>query len=305
MPKRLTPAPDRVVASLQAAIAVLAIAISIGLLASYSTDLRAQAGDFNPFEQYAASSQSADPNAFPSWADLPTYDYSSSSSYNPFGYSYSADSSSVFVDPSVQEASTSSATPVLPAPMPASSLPLVTHFTDVDERTLEGMAAAALGQQGVVRGFEDGTLRPGDPLTRAQAVKLLIKMKIPQDPTSAGDQHFSDVPSDGQWYVPYVNIAATIGFIKGNPDGTFRPNALVTRAEFATMLVRFLGLQTKAGATVTATDVLGQEWYADSAKIALSHGLFPGDPKHFYPERITTRSNAIIALYEFILEQGK
>jgi hypothetical protein len=85
-------------------------------------------------------------------------------------------------------------------------------------------AAAA----GVVSGFGDGTFRPGDPVSRAQAVMML--WKAAGQPAASGTPPFSDVPANA-WYAAGVTWAAGNELLAGFVDGTFRPTEPVSRAQ--------------------------------------------------------------------------
>lgn len=87
---------------------------------------------------------------------------------------------------------------------------------------------------GVLTGYPDGTLRPNQPITRAEMVVILQRMFAVNgtDPAS-----FSDVPTNA-WYAQHLSAALSAGYIKGYVDGTFKPNKQMTRAEAAVVLSR-------------------------------------------------------------------
>ncbi len=288
-------------------LAACALAAAIGASWMGAGSLHAQVNnDFNPFAAYMSSDAASSDPFGSTWMIDPS---ASSAGYvDPFGNPYEGTSSSVF-DPwaaasAASDSPSSSAASAASAPFSAPSVTPVTQFADVDDTTLEGAAATALGLKGIVRGFPDGTLRPGDTLTRAQAAKMLVKITIPIDPTAPGPQVFKDVPSDGQWHVPYVNMAAALGFIKGYPDGTFQPEKTVTRAEFATMLARLLQVTNDPQVPLAALDVPKGEWFSDSVIASLSRGFYPGEAKFFHPARPLTRGSAIIAIYRAMVWKG-
>ena len=97
---------------------------------------------------------------------------------------------------------------------------------------------------------------------------------------------FPDVPAD-YWARPYIDTLVGAGAIAGFPDGTFRPGAFVSRAQFVTVLLKALGMQSADPATPTFTDVSPGSWeypYVEGAYDAglvrgVGHGLFaPADP---------------------------
>ncbi len=115
-----------------------------------------------------------------------------------------------------------------------------TSLKDVEGTDYEA-AVAALVELGIVNGYEDGTYRPAQNVSRAEMAKLLVVAAglEPAAKLAEGATKFSDV--NGGWASGYVNVASEYGFIMGYPDGTFRPDDIVTYAEAATMALRVLG----------------------------------------------------------------
>ncbi len=96
---------------------------------------------------------------------------------------------------------------------------------------------------GIINGYEDGTFKPDQDITRAEFSKIacyVIGVQTAAD-LSKGATKFQDVAA-GHWASGYINIASEKGLLKGYPDGTFKPEAKVTYAEAITILVRALGL---------------------------------------------------------------
>ncbi|OPX84352.1 MAG: Surface layer protein precursor [Pelotomaculum sp. PtaB.Bin104] len=99
---------------------------------------------------------------------------------------------------------------------------------------------SALNALKIVDGYPDGTIKPDQPITRAEFAKVVVmELGLNADIAPATTQ-FSDVDST-HWAGGMINVAVGQGIIKGYPDGTFRPDANVTYAEAITMLVRMLG----------------------------------------------------------------
>jgi len=90
-------------------------------------------------------------------------------------------------------------------------------------------------EKGIVEGYADGTFRPDAPVTRAEAVKILMNTTDLPKVDTYKEQFFTDVPLF-EWYAPYVHQAATYGLVSGYGDGTFRPSQPMTRAEMAKMI---------------------------------------------------------------------
>jgi hypothetical protein len=112
--------------------------------------------------------------------------------------------------------------------------PVFPTFSDVAPGSpfYEYVETAAL--RGLLSGYPDGTFRPNNPLTRAQAAKLLTSARE-WPPVNPAEPSFVDV-GPGEWSYGYVEAAFARGVIGGYADRTFRPNAHVTRSQLAKML---------------------------------------------------------------------
>ena len=102
-------------------------------------------------------------------------------------------------------------------------------------------AVEALVELGIVNGYEDGTYRPEQNVSRAEMAKLLVVAAglEPAAKLAEGATKFADV--NGGWASGYVNVASEYGYVMGDPDGNFRPDDTVSYAEAATMALRVLG----------------------------------------------------------------
>ena len=98
-----------------------------------------------------------------------------------------------------------------------------------------------LQELGIVDGYQDGTYKPNNTVTRAELAKLIIVSLGRESAADSlkGSTDYSDVVANS-WASGYINCCNTLGIIKGYPDGTFKPNNTVTYAEAATMLLRAL-----------------------------------------------------------------
>lgn len=108
----------------------------------------------------------------------------------------------------------------------------------------EAEAAQVLAALGVMTGDPDGNLRLDDTITRAELITMAVVGSVYAD--SAGDtasvKPYPDVPRE-EWYAPYVELARDRGLVGGYTDGTFRPQANITLAETATIVLNLLGYQ--------------------------------------------------------------
>ncbi|MCL6635740.1 MAG: S-layer homology domain-containing protein, partial [Peptococcaceae bacterium] len=139
-----------------------------------------------------------------------------------------------------------------------------------------------LADRGVMRGFPDGTFRPAENLTRAQAARIMVLVKGLQ-PVEDGPPTYSDVPAD-HWACGEIEAATRAGLFRGYPDGTFRPDSIITRAEAITLLLNLSGgtLSDKPG---NIADVGPGHWAYRQVATAVEAGLvdLPAD-NLFKPE---------------------
>ena len=106
----------------------------------------------------------------------------------------------------------------------------------------EQTALTELSNRGVVNGYPDGTFRPAAEVNRAEFAKMLGVYAGLEELTSAVSP-FSDVKNSA-WYYGWVCLAKDKSWVKGYPEGDFRPLNPVTQQEIATVLVRLAGINT-------------------------------------------------------------
>lgn len=126
-------------------------------------------------------------------------------------------------------------------------------------------------------GYEDGTVRPNGSISRAEVATVLFRL-LKDDVRMQNltkDNAYSDV-SDTAWYAAAVSTLSKMGVISGYPDGTFRPNAPITRAEFAAMIARFD--ETAKSADTPFTDISGH-WAENAIGKAYGNGWVEGSSK--------------------------
>lgn len=124
-----------------------------------------------------------------------------------------------------------------------------------------------------VIGYTDGTIRPSNNISRAEVATIFFRLltdeaRMQYDKTTSS---FSDI-KDGAWCCRAVSTLTNMGIIKGYTDGTFRPNADITRAELATIIARFAKLDVN---TKTFSDITGH-WAQKSIELAAGNGWING-----------------------------
>ena len=142
-------------------------------------------------------------------------------------------------------------------------------------------------------GYADGTVRPNGKITRAEVATIFFRLL--DDDTRAkywsSKNDFSDVSAD-KWYNNAVSTLCNMGVIGGYADGTFRPDAPISRAEFAKIAVSFT--QNNGSAVYNYfTDVKPTDWFAPYVTAAKDAGLIEGySDGSFKPESKITRAEA-------------
>ena len=128
-------------------------------------------------------------------------------------------------------------------------------------------------------GYEDGTFRPDNNMSRAEAAAIFARLiSEKKNEKISGKSNFNDV-SKNEWYSDYIGYLSKYGIIKGYSDNTFRPNDCVTRAEFVAMTVRFNSLFNevkKDGYTVKYNDVSKDYWAYNDIAYAKNVGWLNG-----------------------------
>ncbi|WP_018923037.1 S-layer homology domain-containing protein [Salsuginibacillus kocurii] len=106
-------------------------------------------------------------------------------------------------------------------------------FYDVDAEAFYHDDVAAAVELGIIEGYEDGSFRPDDNLTRGEMAVLMTRA-FDLEVDNGADHTFTDL--DGHPYEDYIAAIEDAGLADGYPDGTFRPDDTVTRADFATFI---------------------------------------------------------------------
>jgi len=117
------------------------------------------------------------------------------------------------------------------------------------------------------------------------------------NPQDAATPCFSDVP-ESYWGYGYIEKAAALKLITGNPDGTFLPNKEMTRAEFVTVLYRLSG-DAPVAADAGFADVAADAWYRDAVNWAAAKGYATGDGVRFNPNGKITRQEVVTILCRY------
>ena len=173
-------------------------------------------------------------------------------------------------------------------------------FTDVPANHWAKAAIQYVYDNGLMTGVSDTAFAPEATTTRAMIVSMLARM---ENVTSAADAGFADVAA-GDWYATAVNWAASEGIVGGFGDGTFQPNAAITREQMASILYRYAeykGLDVSARTDLSHYSDQPSVWAEDVMQWAVAEGLFAGvTDDQLQPQRQATRAQVAAILERFL-----
>jgi hypothetical protein len=150
-------------------------------------------------------------------------------------------------------------------------------------------------------GNDEGLVLPAANITRAEVATIFFRMLTDESRDEYWSQTngFSDVEPE-EWFNNAISTMANAGILKGYEDGTFRPRASITRAEFATIAIRFF--QDFTSTETYFSDVSGH-WGEAYINMAAEKGLIKGYPDStFHPDAAITRAEAM-AIMNRLLER--
>lgn len=128
-------------------------------------------------------------------------------------------------------------------------------YPDVAFNKWYNNAISTLTNMGIICGYPDGTFRPDAPITRAELTKIAAGFFSDPRVAATYDGRFSDVHG-AEWYISYLMTALEEGLIEGYPDGSFRPNRPITRAETCTIVNRTLGRKPEKDHLLPESDMI-------------------------------------------------
>ncbi|MEA1960108.1 MAG: S-layer homology domain-containing protein [Bacillota bacterium] len=149
----------------------------------------------------------------------------------------------------------------------ASAITLLDQITGDEVQTDAAYKNAAykLKQLGIIEGYPDGSFGVDKTISRAEFAKIVVHMAGMQsvaDDVTKTPSCFQDIKT-ADWFNGFVNITAAQGYMKGEPNGNFRPSDNINEAEVVTVLLRILGYN----------DNLSREWPSDYISKAANLGI--------------------------------
>lgn len=181
----------------------------------------------------------------------------------------------------------------LAATMIFTSVPVMAAPNDLDGHWAEKVMTE-WQEKGLIKGYEDGTVKPDNAVSRAEFVTMMNKA---MGLTAKGEISFSDV-KEGDWYYDAVAAAVAAGYCKGYDDGTFKPSATINRAEAAVMVANAAGLEADATAVTGFADAAGiPAWALGSVGAVVKAGYMSGYPDGTFGAAVSiNRAEAVSSL---------
>lgn len=182
------------------------------------------------------------------------------------------------------------------------SNPTIT-FSDIAEHWAEVYIKQAVSD-GIVTGYPGGTFRPNRTVTRAEfAVMLINALKLQGEGAALT---FIDTANIGSWARKAVAQAVQAGIISGYEDGSFRPDAEITRVEMVMMLANASGLSREVNVvTGFADDKEIPAWAKGAVAVVKKRGLVEGKGSNeFDPHGKATRAEAVTVLIRMLAQKS-
>ncbi|NOU67876.1 DUF1533 domain-containing protein [Paenibacillus sp. LMG 31461] len=178
------------------------------------------------------------------------------------------------------------------------------NFSDISGHWAESGIQQAI-QNGFVTGYPDGTFKPNHTVTRAEFAVMLMNTLKPEG--EGVKLNFTDNTEIGAWAQKAIGLAVREGILHGYENGSFRPNAEITRAEMAVVIAGALG---KAKVTETGTGFADDKhiavWAKGSVAFMLQSGIMQGKgDNQFAPQDHATRAEAVTVLLKVSAQKSK
>ena len=142
-------------------------------------------------------------------------------------------------------------------------------YTDQSSIKVDSKVIDTLTEKNVIKGFEDGSFQPDKAVTRAQMAKMMFVLRTGSDDAAYYAKDMTDTFTDtvGTWSNGYVKYCQAYGIVSGKSSTVFAPNAPVTTAEAAKMLLVY------GGHDVEKDGLTGTQWKENTLKLADAEGL--------------------------------
>ncbi|BAU11516.1 S-layer domain-containing protein [Leptolyngbya sp. NIES-3755] len=197
---------------------------------------------------------------------------------------------------------------LVPSPTTPPSPGAAKGFIDVPGDFWAAAYISELTRRGILGGFQDGSFKPNEPITRAQFASLLGKAF--GKPKERQAQTFEDVPAN-YWARSSIDDAVQSGFMSGYAEGLFRPDQQIPLYQLQVALASGLNIQSPAAPdqTLAKFQDVGDlpKWAQGKVAAAVGSGIVTGFPsaQQLTPNRVATRADAAALLYQALVKEGR
>lgn len=177
----------------------------------------------------------------------------------------------------------------------------ISPFNDVNIETSQGKAIVKMFEKGYLKGYEDGTFKPGNSITRAELTRVFNQVfgYNLNEETAVSMKDFTDNFDTTAWYYNDVRIAQSNGYIKGFEDGSFRPKSNFTREQTCTVIYAAAKLEDKE-VQIEINDPVSQ-WAKTYVNANINNGVFSLEQGNlFRAKENITRGEVCEALVKFV-----
>ena len=168
-------------------------------------------------------------------------------------------------------------------------------YTDLTPTNPDISYVIYLSEKRIITGYPDGSFKPQEGLTRAQAATVIAKAANLSLDQSA-ESPFKDLSTE-HWARPYIAAAVKAGYINGFPDGSFQPDQPLSRAQAISLILR-LSKQPQTASLPILKDINNQHWAASAVAVGLASGMtgLSADGQYYLPDAPFSRINMAHAL---------
>ncbi len=171
-------------------------------------------------------------------------------------------------------------------------------FKDVSSKSSIYESIEYLNNKGVIGGYADGTFKPNNPVTRVEALKLILKST--QTKTKVGALKFKDTENES-WYSEFLYTAVENGIVKGYSDGTFKPSNSVSKAEFYKMLFVSAGIDLEnENFESSFVDISQNDWFSSYFEYAKKIGIIESSVKYASANEPISRGESAYAIFKVL-----
>ncbi len=166
-----------------------------------------------------------------------------------------------------------------------------TYAAPADSLSIIRLSTDGAAHESYISGYDDGTFRPDNTITRAEAATIIAKLGG-IDESKEYENIFNDV-AENAWYKNYVSFAKEKGYIEGYDDNTFAPDNVITRGEFAVILGKYLNVDGTQKKTIFS-DVPSTHYASGYIHELFIRNIIRGYDVHiFKPDNTITRAEAV------------